>query len=129
MDEKLQATVSEMLDKAIEGMGKATDFLSAEIPVYVQELLLWKAIYSASLCAIGVALIVVAFIKWPKWLSTHYAWVAKDEDDIREMSYFPLGLVGFTWALFAYFLVNLTWLQIWIAPRVYLVEYAASLAK
>lgn len=40
-----------------------------------------------------------------------------------------LGIAGVISAMLTLTSLNLTWLQILIAPKIYLIEYAASLAK
>lgn len=44
---------------------------------------------------------------------------------------FSLGtiLYGLIYVVFIYSYFNLTWLQIWMAPKVYLIEYAAEFLK
>lgn len=140
MNEELQKAVSDMLSSAIDGIGNAADFLSAEIPLYVQELLLWKAVFSFMGFMLGVMGLVLLgiltrrFLKWglqeiqvdsyggKKTVTTFY-----QKDGLA-----TLGIVGLAiFSIFSiiFFFANFDWLQIWLAPRVYLVEYAASLAK
>ena len=130
MNDELQKAVSELLSKTIGGIDKAGSFLSGEIPSYIQELLMWKAAYSAIFCLIGVILVVLAAIWGERLLKKQAAWVMAGKSyESRELSFAVTFFAGVIYFIVALEVLNLTWLKIWLAPRVYLVEYMASLAS
>jgi hypothetical protein len=127
MNEQLQDALTELLGKANNGIDNASNFLVAELPEVIQQLLLWHGVYNFVLFIGGLLLalaIVFADFKMYK--------VAKDWSDVDFKSgYLLVGSFGriFLWAIVLVGMLNLEWLQIWIAPKVWLLEYAASLAK
>lgn len=134
MNEQLQQAVATMIQQALEAFNKGASFMAAEIPDVVNQLLRWHAVRSAAMTALGVLILVVFVVTsyyQVKW------WVAKDPnsryDERRiDMAYGPAVLLNLIWILpvaFAIGTINLTWLQIWIAPKVWLIEYAAKMIK
>ena len=123
-DELLQ----KMIEKSMSGLEAATDFLSAEIPDVIHQLLMWHAARSALLCALGVVVLIVwavAEVKAWKWVT--------DPDCPAYDPWFAYGFLGtvivrLPLTVAVSLTINLTWLQIWLAPKVWLIEYAASLA-
>lgn len=134
MNEQLQQAVATMIQQALDAFSKGASFMAAEIPEVVHQLLLWHAVRSAAMTALGV-LILVVFV-----ITSYYQfkwWLAKDPDskyNERRIStgYGPAALFNLIWSLpiaFAVNIMNLTWLQIWLAPKVWLIEYAARMLK
>ena len=126
MNEELQKAVTEMLNSALS----AKDFLVGELPEYVEQLLVWKSVESFIffIVAATVMMHTIRFIKRIKNIveSANHTYASD-----RDMHYVLLYLCAFIFgggALIA-LCSNMDWLQIWIAPKVWLVEYAASLVK
>lgn len=150
MNEELQVALSELIANTSNGINSATDFLSREIPEVIQQLILWHGIYSLVCFLLGVVLLsslpfqikrVLSFIpeKIKKGDECNWYWVNENKN------YSSLGfLVGksdtaiaFNNCMVVFFvaefffclgLVNMKWLQIYIAPKVWLIEYASKLA-
>lgn len=128
MNEQLQQAVQKLIDKGVSGIEAGADFLQQEIPEYVMQLLMWHGVYNFMLMAVsllGLLLWGVAEVKIFKKLKTM---------DINEQDwtfrYLGLGsVVRVIPLLIVCASMNLEWLKIWIAPKVWLVEYAASLVK
>lgn len=126
MNDKLQQALAELINKATGAAESSTSFLLAELPDVVYQLLLWHGVKNFVLFLMGIAFIAV-------WVYINYKQVkliAGKYDDINDVD--PI----FIFNLFQVFLVfipavllNLEWLQIWIAPKVWLIEYAAGLVK
>jgi len=124
MNDELQKAVTQLITRSLDGIDTGVGFLSAEIPLYIQELLMWKGVFYfiqfiTSILVLGISLWVAT--KYKKWcqndiLYSEEVWAAASIQAIVTIIPFVA-------------LMNFTWLQIWLAPRVYLVEYAASLAK
>jgi len=152
MNEELQTALADILLKAAETAETASGFVLAQMPDVVQQLLTWKFVVSIILWVIGIALIVAAPIALkkiqnflpPQHSQKHkeraveldkkgYAGRSLEEDgELSRLGYnFHRRLV---WLVFiawvpgwAMFFANLTWLQIWLAPKIYLIEYATKL--
>lgn len=124
MNDQLQKALADLLAKANQGIDAGSTFLQAQLPDVIQQLLVWKAVYSvlsfvgAMSLAGAVLYLYYRLYRW--WMS-----LSKRGDHPEIM--FVL-LTAFLWTL-VIGMFSLDWLQILIAPKVYLIEYAASLAK
>lgn len=136
MNEQLQQALTALLGRATTGV----DFLVAELPEVVQQLLVWKA--AEATLGMCVALVVGAFagtliarfLRGPKEGERPQGvmrFVYDCDGDLYEGVCFvgPVVAAAFIGATVAAYQGGSTALQIWIAPKVYLIEYAASLAK
>lgn len=141
MNEQLQQALTAILNKTMSGVDAGVNFLSAEIPDVIHQLLLWKMVYSLVIFIGGVILLTatVVFVykqtrkveaesngSWRKYKET----LCFDNDGDVHPGIIAVIIGGCFGAGFGIGgMTNLTWLQIWIAPKIYLIEYAASLAK
>ncbi len=125
---QIEQAVNELIRGAISNAEQAKEFMLGQAPEFVQQLLIWNAMKSAGLSVLAlITLFCIAKI------GIHAYKKLKDNNVDME----GWGLSGFIFLILAVapvglsleILTNLTWLQIWIAPKVYLVEYAASLVK
>jgi hypothetical protein len=118
--------LNESLIKMIEGLEDGAAFLGAEIPEYITQLLMWNLARNALMCLLGVVMlsIIIPYIKfiWNKARNMH-----PSEGDALKM--FAGGLGTFVLFFTGTNFVNLEWLQIWLAPKVWLVEYITTLVK
>lgn len=128
MNEQLQGAVAQILDRAISGIDSSVDFMQAELPDVIEQLLMWYSVKGAILTLVGVAILFVM-------LRVDYKSFKKiDSDDSMDgldmvMYYGLLGSVARLLYFIPIMMINLEWLQIWIAPKIWLMEYAASLVK
>lgn len=139
MKEEANKILLELLKKATEGIDAAISFSQAQIPDVVRQLLLWNLVDSLIITVIAIASIplVVWLIKrqWarvPNVLdSGRYiptlVWDKRGEINPAVLIVFVFGAFWAVWVIRV--LSNLTWLKIWLAPKLYLIEYAASLMK
>lgn len=142
MNEQLQQALSAILNKTMSGVDAGISFLSAEIPDVIHQLLMWKMIQSMLFFVFGIIVIcwTIVFIK------RQYRRSVEKTDNYGQAYYVPTmvfdnrgevspGCVIFAVLALAGMLAGvslisgLSWLQILIAPKIYLIEYAASLAK
>jgi hypothetical protein len=124
MTDDLQGALTEALNRAIEGAASASQFLLSETPDAIKELLAWKL--AESLLINVVAISAVLFVIYAVYRACH---VIVGEDGVYDHpEVMLLGFAAFPIAL-ALMQLNLDWLQIWIAPKIYLIEYAAGLVK
>ena len=92
-------------------------FVSGELPDVIEQLLLWHNFKYASFVLLGCLLIVAAY-------KLHKMLVDTDgEDAFNYVAPAALGVIGLVWSIVSF--ANL--LKIWLAPKVYLLEYAATL--
>jgi len=128
MNENLQNALVEILIRAISGIDSSVAFMQAELPDVVHELLLWYGVKGILMCFIGVTLIVamvkVDILAFKKMRNS-------GDFDFMDVAFFygAIGSIVRLVYLFPIGMLNLEWLQIWIAPKIWLMEYAAELVK
>lgn len=149
MNEQANKILVELLQKAANGIDAAVTFSQAQIPDVVHQLLLWEMTYSLIMTILPISTIpaVIWFVKWQckkveigKFGNEGYSWDRGNPkysptmiwDSKGELSFLIAPLVFFlfmwgSWLILA--LAKMTWLKIWLAPKIYLLEYAASLIK
>lgn len=127
MNEQLQAALAELINKSLVGIDSAAGLVAVEIPDVIQQLLMWHGAYNFLMLLMGIAIAVAWFVaevkafKWFKELGSEEGWV---------YGYVMLGsILRVVPFMMTVVLINLKWLKIWIAPKVWLLEYASSLAK
>lgn len=122
MDKELQQALAAMLNKTVSGIEAGAQFLQEQLPEVIQQLLLWKAVESGVVfSAFLIATFLSAYCTRRFWL-----WVSEDDSGGEPFVLVPITLTGL---LLLGACKSLEWLQILIAPKVYLIEYAASLTK
>ena len=121
MNEQAQKILVDLLQKASNGIDSAVSFGQAQIPDVIQQLLMWNAVSSA-----GIQIICTLAISACIYLM-RFAWNKVDDADV------VLEALAFTgiWSIACVVIIfnNFDWLKIWLAPKLYLIEYAASLVK
>ena len=135
MNEQLQLAVNTLIQTSLNAIDKGTAFLSNQIPEVIQQLLLWKAIASFIEFSSGIFIIGVIF----KWLIYQYKYWTTTVTTTRGTKKIRLCTEAAPFSLLNTFLlipliygssrINLIWLQIWIAPKLYLIEYAMDFLK
>lgn len=149
MNDQANKILVELLQKAANGIDAAVSFSQAQIPEVVNQLLVWNMVHSLIITV--VAILTVPFIFWlvkkqcqkvqigvydnegyswdrgkPKYSPT-LIWDSKGE---LTFIIAPFAVVLVIWAMWVIAAVtDMTWMKIWIAPKLYLLEYAASLIK
>lgn len=142
MNEQLQQALAAILNKTMTGVDAGISFLSAEIPDVIHQLLMWKMIESMLFFVIGIIVICLTVI----FIRSQYRRVVEKTDSYGSSCYVPtmifdnrgdvspgciiFAIIAMAGMLTGGILISgLSWLQILIAPKIYLIEYAASLAK
>ena len=125
MSDKLENAVAELLIKVASGAESAGEFILSELPDVVQQLLAWEVFVSLLWFAVTASISVYLFVIFKKSRKS----ANEDDNNIDAMfaSGFSFGgLVLFSLAA----VINLqNAAKIWIAPKLFILEYAASLAK
>lgn len=144
VSDKAQQVLVTLLEKAVVGIDAAVSFSQAQIPDVIQQLLMWNLVQSVLqtilivILAYPVYRFVVQQVKKTQigvvevghksgepLYKTNLVW--DSEGDVHP-GVLIVGLLVITYGAFAFAtLTNLVWLKIWIAPKLYLIEYAAHL--
>lgn len=119
MNEQLEQAVVALINKAVETADTASDFIVGEAPVVVEQLLLWHGVSSILWCITGFLFSLVIFFVWKRSVD-----VIKEADD-RFLYTLIMAAAGVS---SSFILVDFEWLKILIAPKVWLIEYAAKIA-
>ena len=128
MDTQLQQALTDLINKTLNGAEQAGNFLLGEIPEVVQQLLVWHGVKSFLVFVFGVAMLCAAIYANYR----QYLWLRSRWDDIVESEFCPfllINLLQLLWVPFFGVTIQFNWLQIWLAPKVWLLEYAASILK
>ena len=117
--------LSSILNWVEETAKTAEAFAVEQTPLYIQELLAWNFWYSLILFFIGFLSIAIQSFLIKKMIKWHRE---GDREDQEFCIIFGIitSIVGFLVLPLAFFLNNLDWLKITVAPRVWLVEYVSS---
>ncbi|CUJ53187.1 Uncharacterised protein [Achromobacter xylosoxidans] len=134
MNDQLQAALAEIIGKTGNALSDGVGFLKAELPSVIQQLLYWKMISSFMGMVITLVFSYAAFVFIRRGFRAATDFPPKQGsygDDPKFWMRFWLTVVSAVIGLISFVSVlnSFTWLKIWIAPKVYLIEYAASLAK
>ena len=142
MKEELQTALADLISKTLQGVDASKDFLTAEIPDVIEQLLMWHGIYSFivfMLMAFWFMLAIYFNVKQYKFWKN----IIGDNEKIGKLPGFLRYHNGIDWSFVAplnllqllhsvplvIMIENITWLQIWIAPKVWLIEYMGRLVK
>ncbi|EFO0116794.1 hypothetical protein D1Y58_21120 [Escherichia coli] len=149
MQEEANKILVDLLKKASDGIDSAIAFSQAQIPDVVHQLLVWNMVDSLIKTLIAISTIPLVFWFMKKQYQKVEIGIFDNEGrscDNGQPKYKPTmiwesdgRLSGFVLPLVALFILwfsfiiavvtNMTWLKIWLAPKLYLIEYAASLIK
>lgn len=128
MNDQLQQAVTTLIEKSLRAFEAGADFMAGQIPDVVHQLLVWHMALSAVKCGAAVLLMIALVIV--DWKLFKYAKKVSEETRMDEALYLGWGAIGSLARIPAWLatlgLLNLTWLQIWLAPKIFLIEYAAK---
>lgn len=126
MNEQANKILVELLQKAANGIDAAVSFSQAQIPDVVHQLLVWNFVSS-----ILFQIFIISAVAGYAFGAYKFARISNSINEgflIVGAICFLVGggfAIGLSIAFFKYF----DWLKIWLAPKLYLIEYAASLIK
>lgn len=142
MNEELQQALIEVITAFANSVGGAADFAIAQAPEVVQQFLVWKLV-AAVIGLLGCVLMVLV----PAFVARHAYQLRPEKNgkpnwawDIVSYNGEPSesGIIAAVWIFggvssvigLVFSCINAaTALQVWLAPKVYLLEYAANLVK
>lgn len=128
MNEQLQTILLNLVQRSITALNSGAEFLATEIPEVIQQLLVWKAIESF-IWFILILFLSGMVIYYGGIKGFQIATFHRETSD--GMSYVLWGLIlalAFVATIPSLF-YHLDWLQILVAPKLYLLEYVAELVK
>jgi hypothetical protein len=111
--EKGMEGLTKLAEKLLEYLNRTEAFMSEQVPDVIQQFLQWKMVEAGVYVAVGLLLIALALRLWRRW---NWIWVSADA-----IPFLPpmIGLIGGGFLVLSN---GLTMLQIWIAPKVFLIE-------
>lgn len=125
MNEQLEAALVEIINRAVSGYDASISFLSEQLPDVVSQLLIWEFTHNFIIFLLSLGALGIAYYLSRKIMNN------KEFFDGHQAP--PATLVAilawFVGAIVFSLLVNFTWLKILVAPKLYLIEYAATLVK
>ena len=132
MNEQLQQALLQLIEKSLLAVEKGAEFLGDEIPDVINQLLLWYSIKSFLFFLTGVGIGYVT-VRYCKRFHAGYTQELKDRstphtDSDWFAAWMFTGVIGGFLTAYCIF-INLDWLQILVAPKIWLIEYAADLVK
>jgi hypothetical protein len=119
---KLEEVLVKYIEKAAGSIEKGVEFALEQAPEIIEQLLRWEMV-SSGLKMLSALVMFGILIKFNIWQFRYWS----KQDDISDEAVANIFQLPFI--IIACTLFNLTWLKIWIAPKVWLIEYAASLVK
>jgi len=135
MDEKIQDTANEALRAIIDNATSAKEFILSELPEVIEQLLMWKtteSIISIVFMLLSVAilaLVIFTVIRCNKFEGKGNGVILKETGPLDFFLIIGLMILAglSVLALFSVYFDLSRILQIYIAPKVYLLEYASKL--
>jgi hypothetical protein len=125
MNEQLETALSELITKTTTGIDTASDFILAELPDVIRQMLVWHGVYNFILFICGILWVVSICVIVRKG---YLYGKGKFLNDGVDYCLYTL-LSGIATFIPTSLMLNVVWLQIWVAPKVWLIEYAANLVK
>lgn len=135
MEEQANKILVELLQKAVGGIDAAVSFSQAQIPDVVHQLLIWSSVSSAMFQFLGALMVAGSFfalLHIAKCRKRGDEWtIYEGERSISSIAFELCRPVILSMSVLGVFIImiNFDWLKIWLAPKLYLLEYAASLIK
>lgn len=117
--------LGKFLQSTLDTAEKVGEFAVAQLPELVQQALNWYFAYGLIQFVAGIALAIFAIVVDVKLFKSA---LNTKSDDVMFGVYGVLGMIprAIVW-IPVFGLVNLQWLKIWIAPKLWLVEFATKL--
>lgn len=126
----IDQAIANIITQFTSGINTASDFLKSEIPDVVSQLLMWNFCISLIWFSIGTILFITGatsvyrFCKrWDDLNRDKYGDVRFDVTQTSLLIYFICSLLPGI----IFICANTIWLKIWIAPKLYLIEYVRTL--
>ena len=121
---KADEVLAQVLEKALEVAEKTGEFVTDHAPEVIQQLLAWKF-------AEAVIVFVLTSLLLGIFAYGIYAAIKNNENYEADWvpAIFTLSVVGGVVALMFWCMALMNMVMIWVAPKVYLLEYASMLLR
>lgn len=134
MNEQTQNLINQTLVGVIENAAQAKEFVLSEAPEILNQLVLYKTVEHGFLTLFGIILITTFFCLINPFIK--YCKEANDADYGEEGPYIfkavisaIIGLASIIAGLILFCENILQFIKVFFAPKIYLIEYAASLVN
>lgn len=149
MNEQANKILVDLLQKASNGIDAAVTFSQAQIPDVIHQLLVWNFTKSLALTLLMV-LTIPFVVKFSMAMlrrqqdgvfdNEGYSWdrgkpkfkptlIWQKDGDLSPLTIIFGFAIGLYVAILLGVVADMTWLKIWLAPKLYLIEYATSLVS
>lgn len=149
MNEQANKILVDLLQKASNGIDAAVTFSQAQIPDVIHQLLVWNFTKSLALTLLMV-LTIPFVVKFAMAMlrrqqdgvfdNEGYSWdrgnpkfkptlIWQKDGDLSPLTIIFGFAIGLYVAILLGVVADMTWLKIWLAPKLYLIEYATSLVN
>jgi hypothetical protein len=132
MNEQLQTTVNEMLQKSISAFEQGAEWMAGEVPEVVNQLLMWHLAKYSLISLIAVIAFVFAMVTLRSIFlnkkDDHWAWDSYGLSEAGLVASIAAPLSGLI-SIVVFLETIFTPIQILIAPKLYILEYAAKLVN
>lgn len=118
----LDNALATMINSSVQGAGDAISWAKYQIPDVIHQLLMWKAVESGIIFSVFVVLSLIGLYLSKKFIK----WTIDGNAEFSPIT--ALCVLILSTPIIGVF-NSLDWLKIWIAPKIYLIEYAANLMK
>lgn len=127
----LTQALANLINSSVEAAQKGGEFLAAQLPDVIRQLLLYKAASSGILCLFGFVLIIAGLVNMYCIRKLFLEGSYKERyGDLSSWGYFRAFLTVFALVFgIVVFFTSWDWLEILLAPKLYLLEYATDLIK
>lgn len=118
MNEQLQNTINSILLSAIEASKQGIEFMQGEIPDLIRQLIRYNLAINSLYLLTAIPLV---------WLYYKFVQLVKEDADAAIIA-IPGGILGVSWAAYLMYCLSEI-LKLTLAPKIWLLEYAANLVK
>lgn len=134
----IQTTLEKALIDSIDGIKKTgtelVDALYAQAPEVIEQLLLWNGIESFLTFLFSILALTAPLIHYKVVNNIFHKLKVENMEDNEYSLFYVLSALSGLMVLIASIGIstsycNITWLKIWISPKVYLIEYFANFIK
>lgn len=137
VNDNLQNALAKIITSTVSGVEKSVDFLKAEIPDVIHQLLMWKLAESVFIISALIVAMVVTGVLFKCCLNKREWWEKNKrtgwiQDNPWTGASVVVGTIGGILVLFSAIIIPnaaLDIIKIKVAPKVYLIEYAADMLK
>ena len=123
MNEELQKQITEILKKAMESAQKGGEWIGGQVPDVLHQLIVWTITKGVVFFFLTISMFLVSFLLIRKASNTDY-----EMEEVYGMTGLTIGMVAIVSLPFSIG-AFVDALQALVAPKLFLLEYAAHLVK